>query len=590
MRYLILISLLFSSFALRAETLENVLFKSQSPPGDWEHNMNCGPTSAVLVASYYLSLEPQEQDLKNVLDWLYEKNFIQPQVNAEYYDGNATTMTQLSNILSGYYQLGPIIKKNSNDLNYLKSKLSKGNPIIVGVNVQMNPQKMGHFMVLLGINETEVVVHDPGKTLGAYNTYPISQFLASWQTANYASLVVDTSEVSWHPDGSLVQVSGDNKVYVIIDSKIYWIINENVFNAHNFDWQKIILISNAELDCYDYGGEVDWQPYRELFKTAGKYYMLEKQTFESGGGTVYQFATVLAFNTWNVPGVVQDLDFASAELNYFSHYADGGLLYLRHGTIVKPSFSVPAYGENQVFVVDNHGVLHDFESEQLLIDMGYSLLPVVLVDDVQIFMESIAGFDVMITTEQSQQCLNDSSAGSGQYELTINHDLDNDGYWLEINDCNDENNQINPGENEVCDGIDNNCDGQIDEGYLCSENSICENGACLEIEDELPITDDSLIECTVICPEQMKAYVWYGATGQVSGSIAFMQTSLEEICLRGQPWIDFNCACTFPDEWSCFDPSLAQVQCNYDFQIYNPSLVDSVGEGEIWFTELTCFN
>jgi hypothetical protein len=31
-------------------------------------------------------------------------------------------------------------------------------------------------------------------------------------------------------------------------------------------------------------------------------------------------------------------------------------------------------------------------------------------------------------------------------------------------DCDDSESAANPGETEVCDGIDNNCDGDIDEG------------------------------------------------------------------------------------------------------------------------------
>ena len=43
-------------------------------------------------------------------------------------------------------------------------------------------------------------------------------------------------------------------------------------------------------------------------------------------------------------------------------------------------------------------------------------------------------------------------------------DRDGDGYTIDDGDCNDYDPSIHPGAPEVCDGIDNNCNGAVDEG------------------------------------------------------------------------------------------------------------------------------
>ena len=44
-------------------------------------------------------------------------------------------------------------------------------------------------------------------------------------------------------------------------------------------------------------------------------------------------------------------------------------------------------------------------------------------------------------------------------------DEDGDGYFSD-EDCDDQDAQIHPGATELCDALDNNCDGQVDEGVL----------------------------------------------------------------------------------------------------------------------------
>jgi cysteine-rich repeat protein len=77
-------------------------------------------------------------------------------------------------------------------------------------------------------------------------------------------------------------------------------------------------------------------------------------------------------------------------------------------------------------------------------------------------------------------------------------DSDNDGFFAQDGcgtavDCNDASNIINPNASEICDGVDNNCDGVNDEGFdlntdlnncgACSNvcSGSCEGGACFAV-------------------------------------------------------------------------------------------------------------
>ena len=100
-------------------------------------------------------------------------------------------------------------------------------------------------------------------------------------------------------------------------------------------------------------------------------------------------------------------------------------------------------------------------------------------------------------------------------EGVVLSDSDGDGYYGD-DDCNDSDASINEGEIELCDGIDNNCDGQIDEGvtevfYLDSDG------------DGFGLQDQSLESC-----EASEGYVSNG--NDCDDEEPFVYPGASEIC------------------------------------------------------------
>lgn len=574
---------------------ESVPFKTQSPPGDWAHNMNCGPATALMAIGHYFNFVPKERDIKKVLDWLYEKQYLSPQSDAEYYDGNATSIWHLQKIISEYYHLPMTRKKNDNDLEYLKGELKKGNPIIVGVNIQMDPGRPEHFMLAVGIEDDEILVHDPGKTAGAYNRYSLERFERSWRTSNYASLVIVNEYATWHPDGTLLKRSDQADVFILINGRMHMIMNEAVFDSHNFDWQKIIPVGQEELDCYEYGGLIDWRPEREVFQVGDAIYLKEKTAASATNCAVYRFASRFSYFSWNIPGEIKLVSRVQAQESYFDRCDIGEVLYARAGAILKPEFDLPNYDSGTHFVMAEHGVLLPFEDEEVFKIMGYANL-LVLSPTPEEFFSSFLAFGNMITLEKAEQCLSrgDLQIAGGNYSAAGGQDVDYrpDG-GLDGGDGRgpSDGGVCLPGQifhNEKCYylNVESADAGLPDAGLVLPENNILDGG----LRDAgVSEPQEFFVACTISCPPGMRAYVWYATNGSGHGQpVSFIATK-QEICERGRPWVDFNCACTFPYEWACHDWRSASVSCNREFNTMQ-GIVDYRGEGEIWFTDFTCFD
>ncbi|MBE0639120.1 MAG: S8 family serine peptidase [Bacteroidales bacterium] len=83
---------------------------------------------------------------------------------------------------------------------------------------------------------------------------------------------------------------------------------------------------------------------------------------------------------------------------------------------------------------------------------------------------SIEGWGLEISVPVATTTYYADTDGDGYGDLLSSVELGctpTDGFVLDNTDCDDTNPDINPAATEVCDGVDNNCDGQIDEGGIC---------------------------------------------------------------------------------------------------------------------------
>ncbi len=107
------------------------------------------------------------------------------------------------------------------------------------------------------------------------------------------------------------------------------------------------------------------------------------------------------------------------------------------------------------------------------------------------------------------------SNGGKISEITISMDKDGDGYTSAQGDCDDSNPAINPDAQEVCDSVDNNCNGLIDEGvkitYYADTDGDGYGDPTTAIQDcSAPsgyVIDNT--DCNDIDPDEHPGQTWY---------------------------------------------------------------------------------
>jgi len=66
----------------------------------------------------------------------------------------------------------------------------------------------------------------------------------------------DLKVTKWHPDGSLLKMQNDAKIYRVDDGRLRWIENEEVFWSYGYDFKDVMLMSKTEFACYEKGPNI----------------------------------------------------------------------------------------------------------------------------------------------------------------------------------------------------------------------------------------------------------------------------------------------------------------------------------------------
>ena len=68
--------------------------------------------------------------------------------------------------------------------------------------------------------------------------------------------VISKPEMDSYPESNLIQLSGDDRIYLLEGNIKRWIASAQTFNARGLDWNHIIEVNEMEFGWYEAGGEV----------------------------------------------------------------------------------------------------------------------------------------------------------------------------------------------------------------------------------------------------------------------------------------------------------------------------------------------
>ncbi|MBT3816926.1 MAG: hypothetical protein HOG08_01110 [Candidatus Magasanikbacteria bacterium] len=203
MKYKILLFLvitcLFFPRIVSAYVIEAVPFKSQIPPGIWKDSKNCGQASSLMVFSFFDNKTPIIQGIKDIDDELYSLY----RDDIRNYNGSETKTYQLAAVAKQFGFEASIYGVDGT-LDWLRKQILNDQPVIVLSHINMDSRNIGHFMVVVGVEDEEIIVHDPGKNkhVGKFRKFSIDKFLTSWDAQDNSYVVIKKETPTQQPPQS----------------------------------------------------------------------------------------------------------------------------------------------------------------------------------------------------------------------------------------------------------------------------------------------------------------------------------------------------------------------------------------------------
>ncbi|OGL99913.1 hypothetical protein A2501_04795 [Candidatus Uhrbacteria bacterium RIFOXYC12_FULL_57_11] len=179
----------------------------------------------------------------------------------------------------------------------------------------------------------------------------------------------------WHPDGTLVKVPNDPKVYLVESGNARHIDDESVFWSYDWNFDDVVRVSDEELACLGTGEEIAREGSVDLgYGEDGHAWLLVKDTDGSAwkqrlpSGAADEVA-----ESWGFSGDLgMDPIFSEATLD--AYRTRSGTAPFRDGTILKES------GRSDVYVVSD-GVALPVKDWDTYLLMGYGERDILTVGD-----------------------------------------------------------------------------------------------------------------------------------------------------------------------------------------------------------------